>query len=53
MIKCELCKRQTEPKESTGKFVTYRKKIYEYGKDGRETISELKVCMNCNGEKIK
>ena len=45
-MKCKRCHRITAPKESTGQFVTYRKL-----EKGRDIISSIKVCINCNGEK--
>lgn len=50
MIKCPICKRQTEPGEITGKFLTM---VYRDPKDkskGKRIFKEKIVCMNCNGE---
>lgn len=50
MIKCPLCKRQTEPRETTGKFLTM---VYNDPKDkskGKRIFKEQIVCMNCKGE---
>jgi len=53
MLKCSLCKRQTERGESTGRFITYRNKKYENGSIGREAESEVKTCINCSGGYLK
>lgn len=50
MIICKLCKRQTEKRETTGKFLTM---VYIDPKDkikGKRIFAEKIVCMNCNGE---
>ena len=50
MIKCPLCKRQTERGESTGQFLTM---VYNDPKDkskGKRIFQSKRVCMNCNGE---
>ena len=53
MLKCLICDRQTPSGEPTGKFITYRKKNYIDGEEGREAMSELNVCCNCSGEAQK
>ncbi len=52
MIKCKLCKRQTEKGEATGKFNTL---VYIDPKDkskGKRIYSSIIVCVNCNGERL-
>lgn len=52
MIICKLCNRQTEHRESTGKFET---KIYIDPEDkskGHRILNSLIVCAGCNGEKF-
>ena len=51
MIKCEICKRITGPKESTGKFITYKKVQLSNHKVVKQIASEKTVCINCVGEK--
>ena len=49
-IKCPLCKRQTGPREPTGKFETM---VYIDPKDrlkGKRIFKEIIVCRDCNGE---
>lgn len=50
MIKCKLCKRQTEEGEPTG---TFRTIVYIDPKDkskGKRIFKSIIVCMNCDGE---
>lgn len=49
MIKCPICKRQTELGESTGKFLT---KVYipNDKTKGKRIFKSKIVCMDCNGE---
>lgn len=50
MIKCKLCKRQTEEGEPTG---TFRTMVYIDPKDkskGKRIFKSIMVCMNCDGE---
>ena len=50
MIKCSLCKRQTETGEPTGRFLTM---VYINPNDkskGKRIFKSKIVCMNCNGE---
>lgn len=50
MIKCGLCKRQTNSGEPTGKFYTMVYKDSNDKSKGKRIFSEKIVCMNCNGE---
>ncbi len=50
MITCPLCKRQTKPKEPTGKFRTM---VYIDPNDrskGKRIYSSKIVCNDCDGE---
>ena len=50
MIKCRLCKRQTNKGEPTGKFYTM---VYIDPHDkskGKRIFEEKVVCMGCKGE---
>ncbi len=51
MLKCPKCKRVTKRGDSTGKFFTYK----AFGKDikGYQTVTEINVCMGCNGSKME
>lgn len=50
MIKCKLCKRQTEIGEPTGKFRTMVYIDPDDKSKGNRIFSEKIVCMNCDGE---
>ena len=50
MLKCKLCKKQTNEREPTG---TFRTMVYIDPKDkskGKRIFKSIKVCMNCDGE---
>lgn len=46
MIRCKLCGRVTEKRETTGRFTTF----IDTAPKGRRAVGSLIVCMNCNGE---
>lgn len=47
MIKCPICKKQTAPGESTGKYNTI---VDVVGTTGKRILKSEIVCMGCNGE---
>ena len=53
MLLCKICGRQTLLGEPTGSLITYRKKTYIDGCDGKEAMSEIKCCVRCGGETKK
>lgn len=53
MMKCKLCKRQTKPEETTGKFRTIVYKNPLNKEEGKRILNEKIVCMNCKGECLK
>jgi len=50
MLKCPLCRRQTEPREVTGKFNTMVYIDPQNVTRGKRIVKSNIVCMNCNGE---
>ena len=50
MIKCLLCKRQTEREEPTGKFLTMVYKNPNDKLEGKRIFKSKIVCINCSGE---
>ena len=50
MIKCPLCKRQTEKGEPTGKYNTMVYKNPEDRAEGKRIFKSKIVCTNCSGE---
>ena len=50
MLKCPLCKRQTERGETTGQFLTMVYQNPENKSEGKRIFKSKKVCMDCNGE---
>ena len=52
MIKCLLCKRQTQKGETTGKFITMVYKDPNDKSKGKRIFKEKKVCIDCNGENL-
>ena len=52
MIKCLLCKRQTQKGETTGKFRTMVYKDINNQSEGKRIFKEIIVCMGCNGENL-
>ena len=49
MIKCPICKRQTEKGESTGKFLTIVYNNPNNDLEGTRIFKSQICCMNCNG----
>ena len=47
MLKCPKCKRQTGKKEPTGLFKTYKKWVDEKGKERKDIVKGIKVCIDC------
>jgi len=50
MLKCPLCKRQTERGEPTGQYLTMVYKNPENNSEGKRIFKSKKVCIDCNGE---
>ena len=52
MLICKLCKRQTNPGEPTGKFLTIVYKNPKERNEGKRIFSEIKTCVRCSGERL-
>ena len=50
MIICKLCKRKTEVREPTGKFLTMVYVDPNNKSKGKRIFSEKTVCSQCSGE---
>jgi hypothetical protein len=57
MLKCEVCKRVTPKRESTGLLITYSNKLFEdeHGKKviAKQIASQKRTGWNCSGERME
>lgn len=55
MLRCQVCKRVTPPREPTGLLITYVNRLFEDERGekviAKQIASQKRTCWGCSGEK--